>query len=557
MQQLRRYRATLGADMLAGATGAIAGAPQVMGFALIAGVSPIYGLYSGFVATVIGALFGSSSFMTVVPTNALALVVASTLGPITGENPVARMFTLTLLVGVFMLLFGLLRLGSLTRFVSNAVMTGFITGAGLLILLGQVRNLTGYSGEQESRVLDRALSWVLHPENSQIEAAGVGLLAIAIIYGLRQTNFKAAATLVAIVATSGLVIVLGWENVATVGDVTTIPNGLPPFDLPDLAYIPDLATAALAMAVLASVQSAAIMKAIPEPGGTVADVNREFAGEGIANLVNSLFQGMPVGGSLSRTAVNISAGAKTRVANLIAGLLLGMTLLFLGDVISMVTMPALAAVLIVAALSLIRPHELLLVWNVSMTGRISMTVTLLSTLVLPLEYSIYIGVGLSLGLYLYTSSENIRVRRLVITSENRVRELDVPDYLPDGEPIIISETGNLYFASVQRLESLMPHPGDSRRPMVILRLRDNQYLGSTGIHFLTDYDQRLRKRGGKLLIAGVSGVVRAQLERSGAITSLGPDSVFDAEDVIFDATRRALVYAQHLLNTPNGTADFR
>lgn len=554
MHHLQRYRKTLGADLLAGVTGAIAGAPQVMGFALIAGVSPIYGLYSGFIATAVGALAGSTAFMTVVPTNALALVVASTLGAVGPENPVERMFTLTLLVGVFMLMFGVLRLGSLTRFVSNAVMTGFITGAGTLILLGQLRNLTGYDGPRESDILSRVIAWATHPERSDIETLLTGLLAIGVIYLLRKTRFKAAATLVAIVVTSGLVALLGWDSVRTVGDISTIPSGWPPFTLPDLTYAPELVTAALAMAVLASVQSAAVVKAIPQPDGSRASINRQFAGEGIANLVVSVFQGMPVGGSLSRTAVNISAGARSRMANFFAGLLLGLTLLFLGEVIARVTMPALAAILIVAALSLIRPDELRLVWNVSLTGRVSMVATLVATLVLPLQYSIYTGVALSLGLYVYTSSQNIKVRRLVITENGRVREVDLPEYLPDGEPVIISESGNLYFASVRRLEALMPDPGNSKRPMVILRLRDNEYLGSTGIRFLIDYDRKLRSRGGKLLLAGVSPTVRAQLERTGAIWKLGENSVFDEQDFIFAATRRAIQHAEELLKQPPESA---
>lgn len=549
---LLRYRRTLPQDFLAGATGAVAGAPQSMGFAMIAGLSPIYGLYAGIMATISGSLAVSSTYMTVAPTNALALVVGSTLNGYTGSDQLGRLFTLTLLVGIFLLLFGLLRLGGLTRFVSNAVMTGFITGAGTLIILGQLRNLTGYQGIASGPNVVRFWDWLTHLSQSDWQTTITGIIALVIIYWLQQTRLKYWASLVGIGTASVVVIGLGWDNVLLVRDISAIPAGLPAFLLPDLRYVPELAPSALALAVLAAVQSAGLSQTIPEPDGSIPDATRDFAGQGIANIVGSFLQGMPAGGSLSRTAVNVSAGAQTRLSNVFAGIFIGLTVMFLGPLIERVTLTGLAALLIVAAVSLIKIENLSIVWNVNKSARSSLVITYLATLVLPLEYSIYIGIILSLVMYLYTSAARIQVVRLIPFNGVQFREAAIPEELLPDEPLILCVTGNLYFGAIQRLEELLPHPNGTDHPIVILRMRDNQYLGSTGIRFIERYATQLMARDGRLMLTGISPRVYQQLERTRAVEFLGADNIFRAEDVLFAATTHALSDARVWLTGQTG-----
>lgn len=533
-------------DLLAGLTGAVAGAPQAMGFALIAGISPIYGLYTAVIATIVAALTGASTYMTVGPTNALALVVGSTLLNYDTAMHLDVLIVLTLLVGVFQLLFGLLHLGTMTRFVSDAVMTGFITGAGLLIILGQLDHLTGYETQGNS-VIGRFSDWLFHLSLLHPQTLVTGLVAMVIIYTLHHTRFRGIATLVAIVLTSIGVAVLGWDEVALVRDMAAIPHGLPDLIVPNFDLMSALLIPALAMAVLASVQSAAITQTVTEPDGSIPSMNRDFAGQGLANIFGAFFQGMPAGGSLSRTAVNVSAGAKTRLANVFAGVFVALILLALGMFIERVTLAALAAHLIVAAVSLLRPERMRVVWNVSISARIAMTTTFVSTLVLPLEYSIYLGIFFSLALYIWTSSQNIAVVRLVPIEDNRYQEVGLPSRLPDGEPVIIAVYGHLYFAAVRRLEYLLPPPHDTQRPVVILRLRHNFYLGSTGIRALRRYAALLRQSGGKLILAGIGETVHEQLRRTGALQDFGTDNIFYADEIVFSATERAVQSAQHWL----------
>lgn len=542
-QWFQKHRENLLPDILAGATGAVAGAPQAMGFAIIAGVSPIYGLYTAVVATIVGALTTSSTFMTVAPTNALALVVGSVLVNYTGEAQIERLFTLTLLVGLFQLAFGVLRLGRMTRFVSNAVMTGFITGAGTQIILGQLRHLTGYEGTVTGTNLVKFWDWLTHLNHSHVQTTIIGVSAVIIIATLHHTRFKSMATLIAILVTTIFVIGAGWQDVALVRDTGAIPSSLPGLVVPNLDHVPELFFSALALAVLASVQGAALSQNVTESDGTIADPTRDMIGQGLASIASGFFQGMPSGGSLSRTAVNVSAGARTRLANIFAGVLVGAILLALGPMIEQITLAALAGHLVVAAVSLIKLDNLQMVWRVNWTGRLSMVITFLATLFLPLEYSIYLGIGLSLILYVYTSASNIRVVRLVPDGGGHFREAPVPDSLPETEPVILSIAGNLYFAAVQRLEEMLPAPNGSQNAIVILRLRDNQYLGSTGIKFLERYAHQLEVGGGMLLLAGIGSRVQDELTRTGALGRLGSEHVFFANDVLLSATAAALAHA--------------
>ena len=544
--RLQAFRNTFVADLLAGASGAAAGAPLSMGFAIIAGVSPIYGLYTTIVATIVGALATSSVFLTVSPTNALVLVVGSTLSAYADDDPLGHLFTLTVMVGVVQLLLGLLRAGNLFRFVSNAVMTGFVTGAGLLIIIGQLHALVGLGSRSSGSALLRISDWLQRLPQVQSQTLFIGLLSIALIVVLKRTRLKYLAMLSSLIICSALVHFADWQDVLLTGDLMPVPAGMPQLVLPVPAYVPELAFAALAIALLASLQSAGLTRMVPQPDGSMAGVQRDMTGQGLANIAGGLFQGLPSGGSLSRTAINISAGARSRMANIFSGLFIAAILLIFGPMIERIPLAALAGQLVVAATSLIRLDALTLAWRVNFAARSALLVTLGATLVLPLEYSVYIGVAISLLFYAWSSARNLQVRRLVQTADGAFREEALPQHLSGRKPLVVSVAGNLYFAAVPLLEELLPQPAeDSERPVVVLRLRDNLYLGSTGIRFLKDYARKLEAAGGRLLLAGVSQDVHRQLQRTGETTWLEP--IFLAEEVIFASTRRALAWAEDWL----------
>ena len=548
-------RSDLRADLAAGLTGATAGAPQAMAFALVAGISPAYGLYTAIVSTIIGGLFSRSSLLTTGPTNALAVVIASTLAPFADSGDmVGRLVTLTFLVGVIELALGLLRLGGLARYVSTAVMTGFITGAALLVLLGQLNNLTGIHADAANPLLElgdllRRLN-ELHPETFI-----TGLVTIAIIVWLRRTRIAPFATLIAIAVTGVAIAFLGWHErgVALVIDLASIPATLPGVRLPDPRYFIDLAPGALALAVLALVQTAALMQSVQRPDEDPPNASREFIVQGAANVAGALFRSMPAGGSLSRTAVNIKSGARTRWANVFAGLFVALIMLLFGPLAERIALAALAGQLVVASTTLIDVGQMRFIWRASTAGRWAMVATLASTLIVPLQYSVYVGVALSLLLYIGESS-HIRLTVLERLEDNRYRESAPPRRLPDAEPVLLSLQGNLSFAAMRELVTRLPDATRAQRPVVIMRLRGDAMLAGTGVAVIMAYHRRLRARGGKLILCGVEPHTYETLRRTGALELLGPENVFCAEEIVFASSERAYDYAKGWLAEENARA---
>ncbi|MEO1444354.1 MAG: SulP family inorganic anion transporter, partial [Chloroflexota bacterium] len=224
LNTLKKYRATLFDDMLAGLTGAVAGAPQAMGFAILAGVSPLYGLYAAFITSVVSSLLSSSQLLVFAPTNALALVAGSAIMVAPPDKQLDVLFLLSILTGIFLLLIGLFRLGNMTRFVSNAVMTGFITGAGLLIMLGQLHHLNNYDNTESSIPLVRVWDWFSHLHLSDYHTTMIGVASIVIIWGLHHTRFKSYATLFAMIVLTIFISVAGWDDVPDVRELSEIPR---------------------------------------------------------------------------------------------------------------------------------------------------------------------------------------------------------------------------------------------------------------------------------------------------------------------------------------------
>lgn len=542
-------------DLTAGLTGAIAGAPQAMAFAIVAGINPIYGLYTAIITTIVSSLFGSSTFMTTGPTNALAVVVGSTLAPFAESGDlVSRLITLTFLVGVIQTAMGLLRLGDLTRYVSTAVMVGFITGASMLVLLGQLRHLTGMPAGVAATILGATGELLTHLDDLHLPTFLIGVVTIGLIVLLHHTRVAPFATLIAIVLTGTAVVVLGWDDVELVGDQSTVSGQLPDFTLPESNLMGEMLPAALAIGLLGLVQTAALAQSIKEPDDRIPDASREFIGQGLGNLVGAFFQNMPAGGSLSRTAVNLRSGARTRWANIWSGVFVAIIMLLFGGLVERIALATLAGQLVVAAAMLISPARISFIWRASWPSRWAMVVTFVSTFLLPLQYSVYVGVFLSLVLYVHQSS-HVRVVQLEPVGINTFRVAPIPARLPDARPIILSIQGNLFFAAMRNLQEELPAPNGAKHPVVILRLRGDTLLAGTGASMLVAYAERLRAQGGKLILCGVEEPVVKTLARTGALHRIGQENVFLASDLLLMSTQTAFDYARSWLEEQVGAAD--
>ncbi|MCJ7659166.1 MAG: SulP family inorganic anion transporter, partial [Anaerolineales bacterium] len=298
---------------------ALVSIPGGLANGLLAGVNPLFGLFSMIAGTSVAAVFTSSVIMNVDSTSATALATFDALIGIPEDQQLVYLVVLGLLVGSFMLIFGILKLGFLVRFISNAVMTGFLSGLGVLTILGQVGDFTGYYSEAGNKVV-RTIDTIIHWRQVDLATLAIGLLTIVIIIAVNRTRFEKYSFLVAVLLTTILVAIIDPASIAGVGDIAQIPRSLPSLHLPDLSIIPALIVPALAITIIALVTAAGVSGSIPNPDGDYPDPSGDFRGQGAGNLAVGFVGGIPVGGSLSGTYMIQSVGGKSRWANIFTGL---------------------------------------------------------------------------------------------------------------------------------------------------------------------------------------------------------------------------------------------
>jgi SulP family sulfate permease len=535
------------ADFIAGLTAGIANIPDAMASAILAGTNPVYGLYALMTGTPVGAFLTSSHFLSIAVTSAMALIVGSTLANVPSDDQTAALFTLTLLVGVFGILAGLLKLGRLMRYVANSVMVGFLTGVSVLIVLSQLGDLTGYSSKYSNKVA-QAVDLLLHPTEIASWTFAIGILTIVLILLFDRTRASNFSMLFAMVLASGALLLLGWETVQTVGDIADIPSSLPLPQLPDLSLSLDLLLPAVSLTIVALVQGAGVSKNYANPDGRYPDVSRDFFGTGVANLTASLFQGMPLGGSVGTSALNVSAGAKTRWANFISGLVIVVVVLVFSQAVSYAAMPAMAALLIVAGLQSIKVGEVRDVWDVGPGPRAIMVVTFAATLIVPVQWAVFIGVILSALVYFFTAADDVQVVALAPTEEGQFRAIDLPDRLPSREAILLQIQGNLFYAAVDKLEAMLPSARGAEYPVVILGLLGQEKINSTFINLLERYGEQIHASRGKLMLTGVSEHAKEQLDLTETTEELlGEENIFMTTEIMGESGRTAHAAAQKWL----------
>jgi SulP family sulfate permease len=546
MKRFSLSRETLPSDLLAGLVVAVTSIPDAMASAILAGLNPIQGLYAIMVGTPIGALATGSVFMTVAITSAMALAVGDSLAGYSGEALLTAVITLTILIGLFALLLGVLKLGTLIRFVSNAVMMGFLTGVAALIILGQLGDFTGYDSQYSNKVI-QAVDLLLHVNQVHLQTLAIGLLTIALILFFGRTRLANFSMVLAMVLSTAALLGLGWDSVALIGDIADIPRSLPTPKLPDPALVPALIGPAIAIAIIGLVQGAGVGRGVPNPDGSFPDPSRDFDGQGLANIAAGLLQGMPVGGSLSTTSINVNAGAKTRWANIFSGAIVAILVLLFAGLVELIPMASVAAILIVAGWGTINFEEIGDVRDAGTAPRLVMIFTFVLTLFLPMQTAVFVGVFLSLVYFIYDSAINVQVLQLVPQTDGSFREGPPPEELRSNDVTLLHVYGTVFFAAAYTLEQILPSPMGARRAVVVLRLRGYQDVGSTLIGVMERYAGKLQENGGKLLLCGVSEGVRERLERTETMETIPAEDIFMADDVLGSSTRRALAAAQQWL----------
>lgn len=533
-------RSTAKDDAMSGLVLGVESVPDGLASGLLAGVNPIAGLYGYLFGMVGGALFTSTAFMAVQATGAMSIIVADVdLGG--REDPDRALFTLTVLTGVLMIAAGVLRLGSFLRFVSNSVMTGFVTAVGANIVLGQLDNLTGYAAEGGNRIT-RTLDLLVHPGRVDLPSLAVGLATIALILSLQRTRLGPLGLVVAVLAGSAIAALFGAldREVALVSDVASVPSALPIPRLPLLSEVPVMLLPAASLAFVGLVQGAGVSAGFPNPDGTPPDTSQDFVGQGAGNVLSGLFQGMPVGGSMSASSLAVSGGARTRTAMLFAAAVMALVVVAFADAVERVAMPALAGLLIVVGFGTIKPAKVV---SVGRTGPVPLTVmaiTLVLTMLVPLQYAVLVGVAISILMFVIGQSSRLVVRRVVFRDDGRAIETDPPDRLPPGEVVVLQPYGAIFFASAAALLEQMPVvTPDSRDSVVILRLRGTDDAGATLLDVLDGYARSLAGTGSRLVVVTDNERVIRQLHDTGTIASIGAGNVYRGTAVLGETVRRA------------------
>ncbi|NIA14623.1 MAG: STAS domain-containing protein [Nitrospiraceae bacterium] len=543
------------ADVMSGLTVAVVALPQSMAYALIAGAPPVFGLYTSIVSCIVGALLGSSRHLITGPTNATAIMFASTLAAQGGEgDQIAALVLYTFLIGVVKFAFGLFRLGRLVNYISDSVIIGFTAGAGVLIVGNQIKHVLGVTppGVHGGGFLNTLLSTfrVAGEANGYTVAIAVGAFALILI--LQRINRRIPSALVACVAGAVVVYALGFheKGVTIAGDIGTIRRQLPPFGLFRI-HLPDVERmigGAVAVAVIGLMEVTAISKSIAVSSGQRLDSNRDFMAQGMANMVGAFFSNFAASGSFIRSSLNYQSGAKTRLAGVFSGLLVAVAVVTMGPWGEYIPIAALAGLLMLVAVRMIDRKRLALAWRAGAESRIVLVVTILATLTLRIDHAIYLGVFLSLAFFIRQST-GAHVSLLLREDGNRFREVPIDDSSEaqvNGEIVVVNVIGAMYFGSMDEHQRRIMSVIDFGPRAVVLRLRRVVSIDSSGLAVLETVCERLRVNGIPLVLCGVDEKLGAILRRSGLIGRIGSENVIASRDLVFNSIEASVALAESL-----------
>ena len=516
-------------DVLAGITVAAISLPQAMAYALIAGVDPRFGLYSAIVVTAIASVFGSSSQLINGPTNAISLVTFSALSYFEPEaklDAYEAMFLLAILVGALQIVIAVLKLGDLTRYISEAIIVGFMAGAGLLIALGQVANLVGLAdrGTRHQTVIHRLWLTLAGDGHVNPRAAVLGVATIVLVVAARRLlaalRLPKVDLLLALLAAAAAAAQLGWTTARADGStlvavVGNVPAGLPAFHVPaiQLAWLRELGGSAGAIAVLGLLEAIAISKSIANSTGQRLDYNRQCLAEGLANLGGGFFQCLPGSGSLTRSAINHQAGAVSRASGLFAAATVAVVVALLAPLARFVPKAALAGLLMVTAVRLVDWRRLAYALRASRFDAALVVVTAFTAVFLSVEYSILVGVVLSIVLFVPRAAK-LQARELTIAADRVIRGRQTGD--PQCRPIVIYDLeGELFFGAALELERHFDELRQRTRAgakVVILRLRRTRNPDLVCLERLEQFIRELDGRGIVVLLSGVGADVSRTMD---------------------------------------------
>ena len=529
-----KKREVLQADLIAGITVALVLVPQSMAYAQLAGLPPYYGLYAAFLPGIVAALFGSSRQLATGPVAVVSLMTASALEPIAGANPelyLAYAIMLAMMVGIFQIALGLLRLGVLVNFLSHPVVIGFTNAAAIIIGTSQLGKLFGVSVERAEHTYETVFNTIVEAfGHTHVETMLMAMLALGIMMAMKRWLPRAPNVLIAVVITTLISYLVGFEQLggAVVG---TIPEGLPALAMPDLDFstMGQLLSVTVAIAIIGFMEAISIAKAMAARTRQRLDANQELVGQGLGNIASSLSQGYAVSGSFSRSAVNISAGARTGFSAVVTGVVVGITLLWLTPLLYHLPQATLASVIIMAVINLVKIEPIKHAWKVQRHDATVSVITFVLTIIWAphLDKGIMVGVLLSLMLFLYRSMAP-RVAVLSRDPDGSLRDAEVRKLETCRNISLIRFDGSLYFANTGYFEDKILERVALKPDLkfVIIDAEGINEIDATGEEMLGQLTERLREAGVELLMARAKKQLWDTFDRTGLMDILGREHMF-------------------------------
>jgi SulP family sulfate permease len=530
----RHYdRSWLRGDLVAGVTVAALIVPKNLGYAGIAGIPLQNGLYAAAAGALLYGVFGTSRQISMGPSSGLAAVAASAVlvAGVTGGDVAAFVAGTTLVSAVLFLLLAVLRMGWVAQFLSRAVVTGFLFGAAIDVVIGELPKLTGTDVEGTNS-LHELWVWLGTLGDTHAATLVVGVVALVVVFGLRVVAPRVPGALVLVVGglLASWLLDLGAHGVSLVGEV---PRGLPSFDLPSGSLLWShrdvVAIAAVALVLIGFSQTAGDGRAFAAKHRYRIDIDQESVAQGMANAGAGLFQGMPVSTSLSASSLNDHSGARTGLASLTSGVMVLLTLLVLAPVFSDLPKPVLAALIIEAVVGgMIDVPEMRRIWRVQRFDFWVAVAAILGTLLFGVLAGVMIGIGLSL---LWLVSVATRPHIAVLGREPGTQVFRDVDENPDDqvypEVVVLRLDGGLFFATADALDDRVRDLGEQGTDVtgVVLDFEGVNFVDSQGsakLHEILDFAD---EAGLVLRLARVKPAVRGTLERDGVLDRVGADHV--------------------------------
>ncbi len=509
--------------------------PQAIAYALLMGVSPIYGLYSCLIPLVLYAIFGTSRQLSIGPVAVTAILVMSGVSKLAvpfSEEYIALVIYLGLLIGVFQIILSFLQLGFLVNLISQPVISGFISAAAIIIIISQLKSAFGLAIPQFDYTYEEVLYVCTHIDQVHWITAVLCIGSILVMIGLKKWKKSFPGALVVLILATILTKVFNL-NAQGVAIIENVPGGLPSFYIPEMSWdaLEALIPSILTVTFIGYIGSIGIAKSI-EMKNRDHEVkpNQELFALGISKVLGAFFQSVPSSGSYSRSAINDASGGKTTVATIITAIMVMLSLLFFTSYFYYIPKAVLAAIILVSVFNLINVKEAKYLLKLRRRDFMVMMITFMGTLIFGVEKGIFIGMILSFIFLQYYSSRPHIAELVNIPNTKYYRNINrFPEAKQSTCYLIIRFDNQLYFGNIAYFkETVLKYISKREKPpkYLILHTTNVHDIDSTALHVLEDMNVYLQGINIQLLITGTIGPVRDFLKRSGFIESLGRQHYF-------------------------------